>query len=113
MADNRTWDQEDQWWQENFSSRPYAAGYTYDEFRPAYRYGFESGRHNMGRTWKDVEGDLRTGWDKFEHRSPGGSTWENIKDAVRDAWHRVTGQKDLDTEKMSESSDTVRSSRKL
>jgi len=113
MADNRTWDQEDLWWQENFSSRPYAAGYTYEEFRPAYRYGFESARHNMGRTWKDVESDLRTGWDKFEHRSAGGSTWENIKDAVRDAWHRVTGQKDLDVEKLSESSDTVRTSRKL
>jgi len=26
-----------------------------------------------------------------------------VKDAVRDAWHRVTGQKDLDTSKMSES----------
>ena len=69
MADNRTWDQEDLWWKENFNSRPYAAGYTYEEFRPAYRYGFESGRHSLGRTWKDVEADLRTGWDKFEHRS--------------------------------------------
>ena len=43
MADNRTWDQEDKWWEQNFSSRPYAAGRTYDDFRPAYRYGFESG----------------------------------------------------------------------
>ena len=51
----------------------------------------------------DVESDLRTGWDKFEHRSAGGATWENIKDAVRDAWHRITGQHDLDTERMSES----------
>ena len=28
MADNRTWDQEDKWWEQNFSSRPYAAGRT-------------------------------------------------------------------------------------
>jgi hypothetical protein len=109
MTDNRTWDQEDQWWKQNFGSRPYAAGFTYDAFRPAYQYGFESGRHNMGRTWNDVESDLRTGWDKYEHRGAGatGSTWEHVKDAVRDAWHRVTGQT-LDVDKMSESSDTVR-----
>jgi hypothetical protein len=112
MADNRTWDQEDLWWQENFTSRPYSAGYTYEAFRPAYRYGFEAGRHNLGRTWDEVESDLRTGWDKYEYRSPGGSTWDRIKDAVRDAWHRMTGQK-LDVDKMSESSDTVRAARKV
>jgi hypothetical protein len=26
-----------------------------------------------------------------------------VKDAVRDAWHRVTGEKDVDTARMSES----------
>jgi hypothetical protein len=103
MADNRTWDQEDKWWEQSFSSRPYASGRTYDDFRPAYRYGFESGQHSMGRTWNDVEPDLRTGWDKYLHRPAGGSTWEHVKDAVRDAWHRITGQHDLDADKMSES----------
>ena len=28
MADNRNWDQEDKWWEQNFNSRPYAAGRT-------------------------------------------------------------------------------------
>jgi hypothetical protein len=104
MATNRSWDQEDRWWEQNFSTRPYAAGRSYDEFRPAYRYGFESGTHHMGRNWRDVESDLRTGWDKFESRPAGGSTWENIKDAVKDAWHRVTGQQDMDVDRMSEAS---------
>jgi hypothetical protein len=103
MAENRTWAQEDKWWEQNFISRPYAAGRRYEDFRPAYRYGFESGQHHLGRTWDDVESDLRTGWDKFEHRSAGGAMWENVKDAVRDAWHRITGQHDLDVERMSES----------
>lgn len=101
MAEMKQWDQEDQWWRQNYSSRPYATGRTYEDFRPAYRYGYESGQHHMGRTWNDVETDLRTGWDKYENRGPGGATWENIKDAVRDAWHRITGQKDLDVDKMS------------
>ena len=55
MADNRTWDQEDKWWEQNFSARPYATGRKYDEFRPAYRYGFESGTHHMGRSWDEVD----------------------------------------------------------
>ena len=103
MADTRTWDQEDRWWEQNFTSRPYASGRSYEEFRPAYQYGFESGRHHMGRSWKDVEADLRTGWDKYEHRRAGGAAWENIKDAVKDAWHRITGQHDVDVDRMAES----------
>ena len=37
-------------------------------FRPGYQYGFEAGRHHMGRSWDEVESDLKTGWDKFENR---------------------------------------------
>jgi len=102
MADIRTWDLEDRWWEQNFASRPYASGHSYEDFRPAYQYGFESGRHHMGRSWNDVEPDLRTGWDKFEGRRAGGAAWENIKDAVKDAWHRITGQQDMDVDRMSE-----------
>jgi hypothetical protein len=102
MATNRSWDEEDSWWRDNFTARPYATGRDYEEFRPAYHYGYESGLHHMGRQWNDVESDLRTGWEKFEGRQGAGSTWENVKHAVRDAWHRVTGQKDLDVDRMSE-----------
>ena len=102
MTDFNTWDQEDTWWRNNFTSRPYATGRSYEEFRPAYRYGYESGVHHMGRSWNEVESDLRTGWDKFEGKSAGGAAWENVKDAVKDAWHRITGQHDLDADKMSE-----------
>jgi hypothetical protein len=88
-----SWETEDNYWHENFSSRPYSLGPDYYErFRPAYRYGFESGLHGLGRTWEDAEPDLRAGWDRYEHRGPEPSAWEEIKDAVRDAWDRVVGQ---------------------
>lgn len=103
MARDPSWDEEDRWWRENFASRPYAAGYDYEELRPAYRYGYEAGLHHMGRSWDEVESDLRTGWDKFEGKGPGGAAWERVKDAVREAWNRVTGKHALDAEKMSES----------
>lgn len=103
MADFQTWDAEDKWWRENYSSRPYASGLAYDDLRPAYRYGYESGRHYLGRSWDEVQTDLRTGWDKFEGKGPGGALWENVKDAVKDAWNRVTGHHEVDADKMSES----------
>jgi hypothetical protein len=88
------WETEDNYWFENFTSRPYALGPDfYDRFRPAYRYGFESAHHAMGRTWEEAEPDLRRGWDAFEHRGTDPSPWDEIKEAVRDAWERVMGNK--------------------
>ena len=93
------WETEDNYWQENFSSRPYALGPDYyDKFRPAYRYGFESARDGLGRTWDDAEPDLRSGWERFQEESGDASAWDEIKAAVRDAWDRVTGGKTADTE---------------
>jgi hypothetical protein len=87
-----SWETEDNYWTENFTSRPYSLGADYyDRFRPAYRYGFESGLHHLGRPWEDAEPDLRQGWDSYEHRGQTTSTWDDIKDAVRDAWDRITG----------------------
>src|SRR5215204_3159643 len=85
-----SWETEDNYWHENFTSRPYALGPDYyDRFRPAYRYGFESAQHHLGRPWEDAEPDLRSGWDRYEHRGESPSAWEEIRDAVRDAWDRV------------------------
>jgi hypothetical protein len=85
------WDTEDNYWTENFSSRPYYIGPDYyDRFRPAFRYGFESAHHSMGRSWDEAEPDLRSGWERYPHRGEHVSAWEEIKDAVKDAWDRVT-----------------------
>jgi hypothetical protein len=93
------WETEDNYWQENFSSRPYALGPDYyDKFRPAYRYGFESARDGLGRTWEDAEPDLRSGWERYQEESGTPSAWDEIKAAVRDAWDRVTGGKTADSE---------------
>jgi len=87
-----SWETEDNYWYENFTGRPYALGPDfYDRFRPAYRYGFESAKHHVGRRWEDAEEDLKKGWDRYEHRRENTSAWDEIKEAVRDAWERVVG----------------------
>jgi hypothetical protein len=86
----RDWSADERYWQENYSARPYArADRSFDHVRGAYRYGHESANRYQGREWNDVEGDLRRGWDSYEHRGEHRSTWEEIKDAVKDAWNKV------------------------
>jgi hypothetical protein len=88
MADN--WTDEDRYWRTNYGSRPYATGRDYDTLSGGYRYGVEAADRYPGRSWNDVESDLQRDWDTYQYR--GGSTWEQMKDAVRDAWDRMTGR---------------------
>ena len=83
------WTDDDNYWRTNYKARPYAGQRTYDDFRPGYQYGYESAQQFRGRDWNDVENDLEAGWSKWEHR--GKSAWQDVKEAVRDAWARVTG----------------------
>ena len=93
------WETEDNYWEENFSSRPYSLGPDYyDRFRPAYRYGFESARDSLGRSWDDAEPDLRSGWERYQEESGTPSVWDEIKAAVRDAWDRVASGRTADSE---------------
>ena len=79
---------EEAYWRDNYSSRPYVeAGRTYDEYGPAYRYGWESYYRHPGRRFEDVEGDLERDWDHAKGSSK--LTWDKAKHATRDAWHRV------------------------
>ena len=86
------WTVEDEYWRNNYTTRPYiGSDRNYSRWQPGYRYGWESAQRYQGRQWNDVENDLRTDWDRYEHR--GTSTWEQIKDAVRDGWNRLTGNR--------------------
>ncbi|HET7747002.1 MAG TPA: hypothetical protein VFM29_06850 [Vicinamibacteria bacterium] len=79
---------EDAYWRDNYRTRPYVtAGTAYDDYRPAYQYGWESYSKYRGRKFEDVEPDLRRDWERGQHNARLG--WENAKGAVRDAWHRV------------------------
>ena len=83
------WSTESAYWRDHFKTRPYAAvGRDYDYYEPGYRYGFESAERYRGRSWNDVQADLERGWDNYKLR--GKLAWNEMKDAVRDAWDRAT-----------------------
>jgi hypothetical protein len=79
---------ENAYWQENYKTRHYVSpGAAYDDYQPAYRYGWESrGRHG-DKHYSEVEPSLESGWHKAKANSTLG--WEKAKLAVRDAWERV------------------------
>ena len=66
------------------------AGEPYDQYAPAYRYGYDaaSDPRYKGRAWSEVENDLRT---DYTRRNPN-SAWERMKAAVRYGWDKVTGK---------------------
>ena len=81
---------EDKYWQENYKKRPYfRSGKEYSEYRPAYRYGWESARRPefRHRTFEDLEDELAAEWRR--ERSAVADDWNLYRDAVRDAWQRI------------------------
>ncbi|MEP6994813.1 MAG: hypothetical protein ABI968_09855 [Acidobacteriota bacterium] len=83
---------EEGYWRENFKNRPYfSAGRNFDDYHPAYRYGWESAsrRDLAGKRFEEVESDLERGWDKARGASK--SAWSDSREATRDAWNRIRG----------------------
>jgi hypothetical protein len=80
---------EEAYWEKSYTSRPYyQKGTSYLDYQPAYQYGWESRRNSPDESFDDIEPELGREW---EHRKAGsGLTWESAKNAVRDAWDRVT-----------------------
>ncbi len=81
---------QDAYWEKNYKNRPYAqSNVEYKDYRPAYRYGWESASRAQGKSFDDMAPTLERDWGKARSESSLG--WDHAKDAVRDAWDRVAG----------------------
>ena len=70
-------------------SRTYASsGMTYEQYAPAYQYGYGlyADPRYRGKDWNSVQADVQRDW---ESRQPG--TWDKFSNAVRYAWDKATG----------------------
>ena len=74
------WDTYDADFRKSFSGQ----GYTYEQARPAFRYGYDLSSSGKGGDWNSVEGDARTRW---EQNHPG--TWDKFKGHVRQAYDKA------------------------
>ncbi len=81
---------EDAYWRDNYSSQTWAErNYTYEDYQPAFRSGYEgySRYGTAGRRYDEVEPELRRDWDRTKGKSR--LDWERAKSASRAAWDRV------------------------
>jgi len=62
------------------------SGYTYEQYAPTYRYGYNlaSSDRTRGKDWNAIQADARQTW---EERNPG--TWDQFKDSIRYAWDKA------------------------
>lgn len=69
----------------HFANSMYATEFPYDQFQPAYYYGYELARdpNSTAHDWNEVEYNAQENW---ERQHPG--TWERVKDAVQYAWEQ-------------------------
>jgi hypothetical protein len=80
---------EDAYWRENYRNRSYVGrDAAYDEYEPAYRYGWESFATNRDRKFEEVEPGMASKWETFRG-SKSKLGWSDAKPAVRDAWDRL------------------------
>ena len=79
---------EDAYWQSNHRAESYYdSSASYDDYAPAYRTGYNGYSENRGRSFDEVEPDLRNTWENAKGTS--NLTWEKAKHASRAAWDRV------------------------
>jgi hypothetical protein len=77
--------EEDIYFREHFSSRHYAAPERkYEDYQPAYRFGWEAGERFEGTHFEEIEPELQRGWTTAKPSIP----WEEARLAARDAWDR-------------------------
>jgi hypothetical protein len=79
-------------WRATYVARPYVKkGSSYEEYSPAYQYGWESRIHYSDKSFEESEPILARDWPKHQAKST--LTWEHAKPAIRDSWERVSLRK--------------------
>jgi hypothetical protein len=83
---------EDAYWRGTYRSRPYVeADGSYDDYGPAYRYGWESTGRYSGVSFDQAEPELGRDWDDV--RGESNLEWEQARSASREAWERVASRR--------------------
>jgi uncharacterized protein YcfJ len=65
----------------------YRAGREWNDYRPAYKYGYDTYSQYRGQRFEDVEPQLERDWNATRAESRLG--WNEAKGAVRDGWHHI------------------------
>lgn len=76
-------------YRQHFQTRYGSMGqrYNYDDYMPAYRYGYALGNDNRYRSadWTEVERVARQDWERGSYNTP----WDDARDAIRHGWESI------------------------
>jgi uncharacterized protein (TIGR02271 family) len=70
---------------------PYGSGSGFGSRQAGYDYGYRNAtsEHYRGKSWDQVESDIRSDYE----RSNPGSAWQDVKDSIRSGWEKATGKR--------------------
>jgi hypothetical protein len=85
---------EEAYWSQNYTREPYyERGYTFTDYHPGYRTGWEGRARYEGRTFDEVERELQA--DYTRNRGQSRLEWEKNRHAARAAWTRFDRDTDF------------------
>jgi len=86
---------EEAYWRTQYTREPYyERGYTFDDYYPGYRTGWEGRSRYTGRTYEQVERDLQRDYQR--NRGNSQLEWSKNRHAVRAAWERFDRTDDFE-----------------
>ena len=93
-SDHSAWDHASTRYRQDWETQRGTSGRRWEEVEPGHRYAHEmaSDERYRGRDWNEVEPELRGGYSDWSSRSGyqgNDKAWDDLKDEIRDAWHRV------------------------
>jgi hypothetical protein len=59
----------------------------WNDYKPAYDYGYSAYNQHRGHKFKDVEAQLSRNWESVKGHSK--LAWDEAKGAVKDGWHHI------------------------
>lgn len=65
----------------------YSSGRDWNDYEPAYKYGYDTYGQYRGQRFEDVEPQLKRDWQQTKARSR--LEWDEARGAVRDGWHHI------------------------
>lgn len=79
---------EDDYWRTHYANQEYVEpNAPYSAYQPAYRTGYEGRSQYPGKTYDEVEADLRRDYEKSKDHAR--LAWDKARNAARAAWNRV------------------------
>jgi hypothetical protein len=86
MVSNQEYQQYDALFRSDFKNRPFSRDFTYEQYEPAYRYGYDLrlDERYRDRKWDEIEPEARRRW---EEQQPG--TWDQYGEAVHYSWENT------------------------